>query len=103
SWTEGEGQKRKYHQAMTLWDMASGQVQQSHPMENTSAIALSPDGKVLAQSSYKVKDNRIDTIEVRRQDLTTGKDLPPLASPPSKNFVSFLTYSPDGSTLAGVD
>jgi WD40 repeat protein len=97
-----EGAKGEYKHGVTLWDLPSGNAQASLP-GNHNTLAFSPDGKVLAQMFHIVKDNRLDGAEVRRHDLTTGKDLPALPNTASKDLVFGLTFSPDGRTLAGAD
>jgi WD40 repeat protein len=66
-------------------------------------VAFSPDGKVLARSSYAVRGNQASAVEVRRRDLTKDKDLPPLANTVSKAPLNCLAFAPDGQTLAGSD
>jgi WD40 repeat protein len=100
SWKESV--KGQYKQTVTLWDIASGKAQ-SAADEYSAALAFSPDGKVLARSGQSVKDNRLDDVEVRRRDLTTGKDLPTLMNTISKNAINSLAFALDGKTLAGAD
>jgi WD40 repeat protein len=99
-----EGDKPEFKSSVTLWDASSGKVRVSLPTENVSSLAMSPDGKVLAQAVYTIKDNRLDTVEVRRRDLTTDKDLPALSSTATnKATLNCLVFAPDGRTLAGAD
>jgi WD40 repeat protein len=99
-----EGDKREYTRYLTLWDLARGKVQSSTPADLWSALAFSADGKVLARAIYTLKDNRLDTVEVRRRDLTTDKDLPALSNTAGKNpIINCLAFAPDGRTLAGSD
>ena len=101
-WRESE--KGAYKRCVTLWDLDSGKVQASlADDESTSALAFSPDGKVLARSAYVLKDNRLTAVEVRRRDLTSGHDLPALLSTASKYPLSCVAYSPDGRALAGAE
>jgi WD40 repeat protein len=105
SWKEGphDGAKEAFKQALTLWDVASGTVRAELPAEKTSAVAFSPTGKVLARSVYTIKDNRLDGAAIRRRDLATEQDLPPLHNTVSKNPIHALAFSPDGATLAGLE
>jgi WD40 repeat protein len=66
-------------------------------------MAFAPEGKVLAQAVYTLKDHQFDVVEVRRRDLTTGKDLAALPYTASKNPINSLAFSSDGKTLAGAD
>jgi WD40 repeat protein len=99
-WKEGS---KEFKHGVTLWDTNSGKVRDSLPTENLSSLALSPDGKVLAQAVYTLKDSRLDGIEVRRRDLSTGKAMPALANTAIKTMLNYLAFSPDGRTLAGCD
>src|SRR5262249_1530734 len=56
SWKEGEGDKAIHKSAVTLWDVARGTPQTSLGQERAGALALSPDGKVLAQTAYIITD-----------------------------------------------
>jgi WD40 repeat protein len=101
SWKEGA--KDEYKQSITLWDIANGKAKENFPAEHMSAVAFSPDGKVLAQAVYAIKDNRLDGSEIRRLDLTTGKNLPALSNPASKYVLNYLAFSRDGRRIAGAD
>jgi WD40 repeat protein len=101
TWKEGD--KGEYRRGVTLWDIATGKPQVSEPTDNMSTMAFAPEGKVLAQAVYTLKDNRLDEVEVRRRDLTTGKDLAALPYTVSKNPINSLAFSSDGKTLAGAD
>ena len=101
SWKEGD--KDAYKRCVTLWDISTGKAVASLPDEITSAMAFSPNGKVLARSVYTIKDNQIADIEIRRRDLTTEKDLAALPNTASKNPINSLAFAPDGRTCAGSD
>ncbi|HYT87126.1 MAG TPA: hypothetical protein VEL76_00270, partial [Gemmataceae bacterium] len=101
SWKEGE--KGASKRCVTLWDVASGKAPASLADEAPSALAFSPDGKVLARSAYVIKDGRIAAAEVRRRDLVAGQELPALANTASKNPLNCLAFSADGKTVAGAD
>jgi len=101
SWKEGE--KGAYKRGVALWDLGSSKVRASLPDGITTALAFSPDGKVLAQSAYVIKDNQITAAEVRRRDLIKEQDLPALTNTAGKNPLNCVAFSPDGRTLAGAD
>lgn len=101
AWREGDN--ADYVRAITLWDVAGGTVRATIREAYPLGIAFSPDGAVLALAVAKIKDNRMEGSEVRRRDLTTGKDLPPLTLAVTKNPLYLIAFSPDGRTLAGAD
>jgi WD40 repeat protein len=105
SWKDGnhEGAKGGYKQALTLWDISTGKATAELPADYMSSMAFSPAGQVLAWAVYSLKENRIDGAEVHRRDLATGQDLPPLSNTVSKNPINSLAFSPDGTTLAGIE
>src|SRR5438876_4669301 len=88
---------------VTLWDVAGGKAVSSLDYNSVSALAFSPDGKILARSAYVIKDNRITAIEVCRRDLTRAQDLPPFQNTASNRPLTCLAFSADARTLAGAD
>jgi Tol biopolymer transport system component len=102
SWKEGE--KGAYKHCLTLWDIASAKARTSLAHDaDASALAFSPDGKVLAWSVMILKDGQIAAVEVHRRDLAQQQDLPVLSNPAGKAPLNSLTYSADGHALAGAD
>ncbi len=84
-------------QSVRLWDASSGtlrRVFETGEWKNFAprarALALSPDGLVVASSAYQ---------SVRRWDTRTGAVLPPLVRPDGDVYA--LAFSPDGSLVAG--
>jgi WD40 repeat protein len=74
-----------------LWDLSTGKRLASFgdTDEYITALAFSPDGKVLAGAGFEK--------EVRLWDVPRGKELRTLAHP---HNVSCLAFSPDGKALA---
>jgi WD40 repeat protein len=101
NWKEGD--KGAYKGGVTLWDVASGKAHACLADETPGALAISPDGKVLARPAYVLKDRQIAAVSVRRRDLTKQQDLPELPNTASKSPLNCLAYSADGRTLAGAD
>jgi WD40 repeat protein len=101
--TSKEGGQDTFKYAVTLWDIDSGKALTSLVDSGTSALAFSPDGKILARPSYSIKGPGLDTVEVHRRDLATGKDLAALPNTASKRPIHSLAFAPDGKTLAGAD
>jgi WD40 repeat protein len=86
-------------QRLRLLDPATGKEarhfdlpreQYTVPYEAARCAAFSPDGKLLAAGDM--------TNRVHVWDLATGKELH--GSPPARNWVTGLAFSPDGKTLA---
>jgi WD40 repeat protein len=100
-WKEGE--KSAYNNCVTLWDVASGQASASLATDPPTALAISPDGRVLAWSSYAIEDTQVAAIVVYRRDLTSQRDLSTLPNSVTKNPLNCLAFSPDSRTLAGAD
>ncbi len=101
SWAADD--KGSIRQALTLWDLSGGKHLRDLAEGSAPALTFSPDGKVLAWSTYAVKDKRIAESLVGRRDLTTGQDLPPLAHPGGRAPLNCLAWSADGRTIAASD
>jgi RNA polymerase sigma factor (sigma-70 family) len=89
---------------LVFWDVATGReirrLQEGNPLTMASALALSPDGKVLVSAGY------MPTALPGRQglclwDVETGKRLFHGATP--TNEINKLLFTPDGKTLILVD
>lgn len=76
-----------------LWDVAKGEVKRNFPMEKSAipAIALAPDGKLLAT------DTAGTAVQV--WDTATGALVKTLTG--AKYSLTALAFSPDGQMLAG--
>jgi RNA polymerase sigma factor (sigma-70 family) len=73
------------------WDLDTGRERLLGAQSESSAAALSPDGKVLAQSRFGDKF-------IRLLDVVTGKEQ--LALEASPRHTPVLAFSPDGKLLA---
>ena len=83
--------------AVRVWDVTSAKSLFQLPatgQQFSEAVALSPDGKLLAREDQK-------TTKVRLWDVDAGNERPELADQPEKLGQS-LVFSPDGKTLVGV-
>jgi len=83
--------------AVQVWDVTSAKSVFQLPAtasRSIEAVALSPDGKLLAREDQKA-------TKVRIWDVDAGKERPELADQPEKLGQS-LAFSPDGKTLAGI-
>jgi WD40 repeat protein len=90
-WQEGDGKGRKA--GVTLWDLATGRVRTTLPGHDyAGSLAISPDGKTLAQGAEGV----------RLYDLTTGRERATLPGE-ARRWINSLAFAPDGRTLAGAD
>ncbi|HJT78399.1 MAG TPA: WD40 repeat domain-containing protein, partial [Gemmataceae bacterium] len=80
---------------MRLWEMATGkEVRQYPPDKQVWALALSPDGKVIATAAYAANGDPI-----RLWDVATGKGVGQFPLAPNQ-WGGALAFSPDGNTLA---
>lgn len=95
-------EEKKYSTELTLWDLATRKARSRLPVEHCNSLALSADGTLCA-AVFAVKDNRLTGIEVKRLDVMTAKELPPLVNTVNQSTINFVAISPDGKTLAGVD
>jgi RNA polymerase sigma factor (sigma-70 family) len=81
---------------LRLWDFATGKEVSSElhagHVHRLSAVALSPDGKLLATSGG-------DEETARLWDVATGTEVPQINGPPDPRG-SAVAFSPDGKTLA---
>ncbi|AMV27757.1 ECF RNA polymerase sigma factor SigE [Gemmata sp. SH-PL17] len=79
-----------------VWDVGAAKLLLQLPptgQQFSEAVALSPDGKLLAREDQK-------TTKIQMWDVDTGKELPKLADQPER-LGQFLAFSPDGKTLVG--
>lgn len=95
-----QGKERKT--ALNLWDVAGGTVRRELPVSQCTALAFAPDS-TLCVAVYTIKDNRLGGVEVKRWNVTTGKELPALVATANKNIIGTLAVSADGKTLATAD
>lgn|GEM_PF-5515065 len=95
-----EGKEHKIE--LTLWDLVSGKMRSTLPVQHCNALAVSADGTLCA-AVFAIKENSLTGVEVKRWDVTTGKELPPLVNTVSQNRINYMAISPDGKTLAGAD
>jgi WD40 repeat protein len=80
-----------------VWDAASGRLIRSI---DSDKAALSPDGKTLVTTTDgRAPEGKSGLIRV--SDLVSGRELRRVEAD-SRTRYSLLTFSPDGSTLAGV-
>ncbi|HEV3438545.1 MAG TPA: PQQ-binding-like beta-propeller repeat protein, partial [Gemmata sp.] len=85
--------------AVRVWDVAGAKLllQLLGNNQRDEAVALSPNGKLLAKEDRAAK-------KVRVWEVSTGKELPELPPyQPKPNGVGELAFSSDGKTLAGID
>jgi WD40 repeat protein len=99
-WMEGEKEVKR---SVTVWDVAGDKRVDTIPDEAPMSMIWSPDGKILLRAAYVVKDRRIESCEIRRRDVARKQDLPPLVNTVNKNLIYYLSGSPDGGTITGVD
>lgn len=88
-----------------LWSLADGRLTRIIAGHRTgiTAIAISPDGKLLANGSRGNTDEQVDLDDpVRLWSLADDQDPGLLLPPPSGQIASTdsLAFSPDGRTLA---
>ena len=90
--TESEGSSKCAAGEIRVWDLASGQVQQTLTAHEgwVQCLAFSPNGRVLASGS--------DDRTVRLWDLALGQETATLNG--HKGWVNGLAFSPDGRLLA---
>ncbi|VTR96478.1 (myosin heavy-chain) kinase : Uncultured bacterium genome assembly Metasoil_fosmids_resub OS=uncultured bacterium PE=4 SV=1: Sigma70_r2: Sigma70_r4_2: WD40: WD40: WD40: WD40 [Gemmata massiliana] len=86
--------------SIRVWNVAGAKLLLERPANDRplgEAVALSPDGKLLACEDRAARG-------VRVWDLSTGKELPGLFDQPRLNGTGgVLAFSPDSKTLAGLD
>ncbi len=89
--TNGEG-------TIKVWDIDKGTVRHTFPWTGNlrDAIALSPDGRLVALGIWDDTDN---TPKVQLWDTQTGQNLRTFTQPGS-NGVTAVAFSPDNQTLA---
>ncbi len=99
-----DGGRQHLQRTVTLWDVAARKPKITLPHEIGASLAFSPDGKTLARAVWiRDKEDNLVGTEVKRWDLTTAQELPPLPNTVNKNPINSLAYSADGRTLAGAD
>jgi len=82
---------------LRFWDRATGQERRRFPT-SARAIAFSPDGKSLAAAGEWRKEDR--TVDLCLMDAVSGKKIRTFVGG-SMSFFQKLTFSPDGTMLAG--
>jgi WD40 repeat protein len=82
---------------LRFWDRATGQELRRFPT-CSRAIAFSPDGKTLAAGGVRRKEHR--TADLCLMDAVSGKKIRTFVGG-SMSFFAKLTFSPDGTMLAG--
>jgi WD40 repeat protein len=88
-------------QGLVLWDLALGKPRARLADVCPLAVVFSPDGKGLAWEELSPQGDQL-VGRVRRRDLTTGQDQPPLMMPGGQPVHS-LAYAPDGRTIAAAN
>ena len=84
-------------------NLATGEVIRSLELGDNVhglAVALSPDGKMLALAEVRIQSGNRDLFtRVRLVDTATGRELRTLSGVEQKQWLSRLIFTPDGKTL----
>jgi len=100
----GDHEKKSRGGAITLWDLLTLKMISTIPDLYCNALAFSPDGKTLLWPTTIVEEPRtIAGSKIKRWDLISGKELPPLLKTDNQNTIARIVFSPDGRSLAGAD
>lgn len=95
--------KRPEFTTLTVWNLQNGSARWSLTDMNVDAIALSPDGNILAGRGIKIESNTVTfDPDINLWETQTGKTQGKFPSPVERREVE-LDFLPDGKTLGIMD